>query len=44
VKDEPGGAGYLSGIMLDITKRKQAEARAAPENGDYSKRSSITFR
>ncbi len=26
VKDEPGGAVYLSGIMLDITKRKQAEA------------------
>ena len=25
VKDEPGGAVYLSGIMLDITKRKQAE-------------------
>lgn len=25
VKSEPGGAPYLSGIMLDITKRKQAE-------------------
>jgi PAS domain S-box-containing protein len=26
VKDEPGGKLYLRGIMLDITKRKQAEA------------------
>src|SRR5687768_6741076 len=26
VKEEPAGAVYLSGIMLDITKRKHAEA------------------